>query len=256
MYAAGILEEIASAVRQLLSFAQTSRAEAQRFSNEPELPGFSQDTVLLGNIFQNIRIHNIVTKSDVSDIAQLRTRIFYDLWDPDSDLRRLLHRYIVPFRELIMAALETANGVLSFHGYSHVWDRELAKYRAMETECFVLSEPYLLREILRNLFTNVRHSFASWKLGEGRTWAELVSTHLEKIEAPAPPPEATELREHFQLTVISDGSKFGRIDSQDTFSRHRREIISWGGSLEIRGKGEERGTVATLILLARKAPRD
>ncbi len=256
VYTAGILEEIASAVRQLLFFAQTSRAEAQQFSNEPELPGFSQDTVLLGNIFQNIRINNIVAKSDFSTIVRLRTRIFYALWEPGSYLRTLLHRYIVPFRELIVAALENANQVLTVHGYSNVWDRELAKYRAMETECFVLCEPHLLRETLRNLFTNARHSFAGWVLAEGESWADLVSTDLEKIEASAPPPEETELRDYSRLTVISDCGTFGGFSSQDTLRQHRRDILSYGGSLEIGKKSEERGTVAILTLLARNAPRD
>jgi orotate phosphoribosyltransferase len=252
-YTAGILEEIAEAVRQMTVFAPTSKENGGRYASEPRLPGFSEDVKRLGDLFQKIRVENQVSLQEIQELTQLRNQIAFDLWDPASHLRQMLLRYIVPLREVVDGALITANTTLRDLGFGEVWEEQRKKLSAWPHEWKVLMERHLLREVLRNIFSNVRHAFAGSPLEGGTTYADRVRLDIAKVKRPAPDLK-TEERDYFELTVVSFGEGFGAIREDATFSLHQREVTNFASQLEISPLPSQRGTIVKLTLMMRQGP--
>jgi len=252
-YTAGILEEIAEAVRQMMVFTPASRENGGRYAAEPGLPGFTEDVKRLGDVFQKIRVDNQVSKLDLQELTRLRNRIAYDFWDPNSHLRQHLFRYIVPLREWTDNALESANETLRSLGFGEVWNVERKKLEAWPLGWKVLMDRHLLREVLRNIFSNVRHAFDGYQLASEETYADLVRLEIAKVKRPAPDLKSEE-RDYFELTVVSRGSGFHALREDTTFELHQREVANFAGRLHIQPFADQQGAEVTLTLLSRPEP--
>ena len=247
-------EEIADAVRQLLVFTPASREDGERFAAEPGLPGLAEDVKRVGDLFQSIRTSNQVSKADLQELLELRTRIAFDLWDRNSYLRLLLLRYMVPLREWVDVALGYANERLRALGFGEVWQPARDRVKQWPLEWKVLIEPQLLREVLRNVFSNVRHSFDGYQLAASESHADLVGLEVKKLKRRVPGARAEE-RLFFQLVVTSRGKGFRGVREDATFEGHQREVESFGGDLQIAALPNNLGAAVTMTLLERQQPQ-
>jgi orotate phosphoribosyltransferase len=256
IYTTGILEQLSIAIRQMFFFTQASKSQIERFASGPDDPGFAADVIALGDLLQNIRIVNSVSKREMEKITELQVAIFHDLWEESSPLRKALLRYIVHFQTAIEEAMESANKMLQKLHFDDVWRGELEKVRNSKHIYYVLVDPFLLGEVLKNIFSNVRHNFEEYILTSKEKYSDLVVAKIEKLK---PDEVITSLDsedvEYIQLTVLSGGNPFRSQKDGTTISQHKLEIERFGGSLEVDPLNEQSGTVVKLRLLARQLPK-
>ncbi len=171
----GLLEQLADFARTLFEFTPFPAEDAKRYLAGGDSPGLTADVFKLANLFQRIRIDNRFSMQDVTAMQTLRNQIFTQLWDPTRPLQRVLKSYEVDLREAILEAMVYAKKAFQERGakYKKCWDaeihrigKEVSKMRLSPqngTKVGVLCDPTLLRETLRNVCLNVKHSFLDYK---------------------------------------------------------------------------------------------
>ena len=254
LYSVGVLEDIASAIRHMFEFAQARPADVKRYITRPDDPGFAADIFKLGDLFQRIQDKQTVSQTELEIITGVKGRIGQDLWDNTSHLRHVLVRYIVPFRDLIVEKMRWANNQLKLYDrkYGEVWSQQIDAFSTHDEDVYVLVDPFLLSEVVKNIFYNVRHSVFRYGRNTA-TYPELVDVQLR--------PEAGEgEEEYWKLTVITKGHPLKISKQGTTLEQQNLELVRYGGSLSIRsleskqGNFSETGTIVDLRLIKRRKP--
>jgi hypothetical protein len=267
IYVAGQLQTMSDTATRLLFFAAPSdpanaRANnvstARYFTAQPPDAGFAHDVSQLGDILQKIRGDKRVSVDEYTRLGQLKTRILDALWGERSALRVALVRYITPLEPTITAALEAAMGVFAGQRYEKAWKHEWEQFAAVEAKdahC-VLIDPLLLKEILKNVFTNVRYNLAEYDKPKGVRYAHLVQIQIS-AGTPITIGGAAEQLPRLRVVVVTKGKKF-RVEefeskTHSTFRQHQDEVAKIGGELHIRSyqDKEHKGTQVELILIDR-----
>jgi hypothetical protein len=266
IYTTGVVQDIAESAAQLFNVTPTSRAVLARYTATGDQDGFAKDITRLGDLLQRIRTSGLVSPVELSDIAELRQKIFDDLWGVFSPLRIELFRYVVDLRFALQESLQWANAMLNRIGLPDVWARYLDNEQALnqsgerpagrvEESCKVLVDPQLVKEVLRNILYNVRHSLRGSQPPAGSSYCDMVSLKLAKEKRPCPPPELGDM-EFVVLRVTSggltpDGMALGRASEGSTFAQHRLELAEFGGALTLRPLDSGAGAVVELALISR-----
>lgn len=182
-------------------------------------------------------------------------------------------RYVVPIRPHIDEAMDAANTRLERAKMPNVWlspapslmPRLIVDETTQDTvyadhSWDVLVDPQLLKEVLKNVFYNVRYTL--------RTADGAILDHPEQrararlsIErAPAPEPEGG-MMDYVFLRVISDGvtpteHELRRARDSSTLAQQAIDIAEFGGELRLDALPDAPGAVVSLRLMTRRAPSD
>lgn len=257
IYIAGQLQTIAEAVDRLFFFGKTSREQARRFMAPPDEPGFAADVARFGDMLQTIRGEKWVSIGQIEELTGLREQILHDLWDEGALLRKALRRYVVPLESMMAEAMRVARRSFRGKDYENVWDHQIIRFER-ESEAnpnYVLIDPLDLKEVLKNIFTNVRYNFEKVR-GPAKGFARLIKLHV--LPGPVAPDDQTaETCRMVSLRLVSKGRRYNperarrKVDS--TFEQHKQVVNKYGGDLRIglyTGK-KWKGTQVELQLISR-----
>ncbi|MDX1967002.1 MAG: hypothetical protein SFV23_07520 [Planctomycetaceae bacterium] len=256
VFTCGLLEQLARAAQGLFDVTPFPAEEARRFLAPSSEPGFFRDVLELGDRLQAIRIGNMASTEDVEVFRRLRLRVLLDLWDESLPLQRALRHFVVPLRETLVQAMTQA--AKSFaernHPWQHAFERCLPSLQGEVREWRVLVDHQLLREVLRNLCTNVRHTFSDLVTPDASVAARVEWQFREFDEV-----SENEDRIHFvefefrSIGRSFDAELFEKYRGSLTLSQHIFDIRRFGGSLTITaGAGGGRsGCTVVLRLVAR-----
>jgi len=266
IYTTGLLQDIAGSASELFFVTPTTRSQLARYTASLDEPGFAHDIVRLGDLLQQIRMDARVSELQLEEILNLRRKIFEDLWDEFSLLRREIARYVVPLPAAIEEAAIWANKMLERIGFADVWTFESrrlddsqtardAASRRDEPTWYVLVDPQLLKQVLRNIFYNARHNFRGYKLLGGKSWADLASLRI-KIEPRLAIPDTAGSPDYMVIRAKSVGvppssAALEKAAEDSTFGQHRLQIKEFGGSLSLGPAENEEGAIVELALLSR-----
>jgi hypothetical protein len=159
----------------------------------------------------------------------------------------------------MVTAMEVAKKLAREKRYRGVWDEQLEQFRAVPPERwhYTLIEPLLLREVLKNIFTNVRYSLRGVSKPD-RGFAQLIELGVTLAEQPPAADEVSEERRVLVvLRLVSKGNKYtpggGRPAGETTLDQHRRGVAKYGGELSVEPYiGRNRvGTAVELRLISR-----
>ena len=179
IYTVGVLQDIYRAVNQLFSFTPAVTADVQRYSTDAPTPGPPAQVQQLGDLLEQVRTSSSISQSERTSIVTLRKDIFDDLWDEKLPLRRALADYNIPLRDRLEDTLEWADFALRRYRYAGVWASELARLDQVDPKWHVLIDRDLLKEMLRNVFFNVRHNFHRLRGRQGKPHADLVKLSVQ-----------------------------------------------------------------------------
>lgn len=126
---------------------------------------FEEDVKAMASILLKVRQNNAFGTGDVYEFSERLDRIDGDLWNyTGSQLLRSLCHFIQPLDSKIREALkDAAQTVKAYNNAELLRSVENAVFEGFipDASYFVLCEPALLSEMLRNIFTNIRHAASS-----------------------------------------------------------------------------------------------
>lgn len=243
--AAALLEGIAAAVRQLFGFHPLASPSSQRYMGEEF--GFSQEVERVRELLQHIRTEQEVAWSDSNQLQRLFGRLSEDLTLERSELVQALLWYIVPFKALFTQVLKAVDEELGAH-YGKLWEPSMSRLSEVP-DVHVLGEPPMVRQILRNLLSNVRHVYPKGGLRRGQA----VPAWNCRVEEATDPEDATEILEYLVLTVSTPeaGSRLRSLPDGTTLDADSRSLAAYAGSLAVLENPPRGSNVFELRLLLR-----
>lgn len=168
-------------------------------------------------------------------------------------------------RGVLLEEMDQANRSLEVHGFRNVWTKEITALQQWNTVFPALIDALLLRDVLRNLLRNVRHTFTDTPYQEGIPWADRVKVRLEIVDLSAghigayasDDEDQPEADKFVRLTIESFGNPFNpplQRDAPSTLAQQRQKVENLGGSLEVAPIDNEEGSGvrATLMLHTRR----
>lgn len=194
----GLLEQIAQAAIDMFGFTPAERDQVSRFADAHDQDSFLQDVQHLGRSIRAIRNENTISAAAFTAIGARIQRIDQDLFTVSSPLRQSLERYRVSLVDAVVEAMAYARNRFSStlrdkpegkrlsKRYHQIFDSQFEKWKRLKetTESehpFVLVDPFLLRETLRNIFTNVRHTVGGLRL-KPEEYPQLLKVTWEPFE--------------------------------------------------------------------------
>jgi hypothetical protein len=157
------LHTIASNVRQLFFFTPTVQTQQERYTNSISQPGFARDIDRIIRKLNDLRFRRTFSKTDLDKVKELDTKLRSDFFDQDSHLRVVLNSYIMNLEDLVKTVLLEMNPQLKIERFKDVlmpaYGEIEASSKPENSKWPVLGEHHLIRELLKNLFSNLRHSF-------------------------------------------------------------------------------------------------
>jgi hypoxanthine-guanine phosphoribosyltransferase len=260
----GLLEQVANASADMFGFTPAERDHVARFAELYGEDSFLADVQRLGTLLRSIRNDNSLSVAEFRSIGSTITRFQEDLFGERSPLRDSLRRYLVPLREAVIEAMQYARdrfartlrkkreGKKVFKRYRHVFDRELERWKQLgEGDCpLVLVDPFLLRETLRNVCTNVRHTVEGLKLKSGR-YPDLLDVSWEAFERLIDDDPTMLVR----LSIRCRGREpreTSSFSARGTFHEQMLALEKYGAKLVLRPlPSPERGTLTEIELIRR-----
>lgn len=253
IYSIGLLEDIVDSIRGFLVFTRCDWSKAQDFAAERGSPGLAETLWVLGDLLQSMRMDKQLSWTQYGRVLDYRSDILERIWDPESYLRQLLLSYISPLHKTIVEAMESAEEELGPQ-FKEVWMPEIKRRREKmdpQEEVYVLFWKSALFEVLKNLFTNVRHSLLhnsekpsvmdDVALTVG--WTEGDQSH-----------DSGGTDGFWTIQVDSFGKPLNVLPLSCTLRDQGTEVREMGGELEISKihQSDKQGARATLILRSRK----
>lgn len=157
------LHMICQATRQLFYFTPTLPEHQERYTALVGQDGFASDCDELIRALHDVRQRRRFSETDRERLQRIVTKLRSDFFDPSSHLRLTLQSYIMRLDEILEQALVHANEELNKEGFQNLFEPRLDELRldSKTGKCDwpVLCDRHLLRESLRNLMFNLRHSF-------------------------------------------------------------------------------------------------
>ena len=245
IHASATLEGVADALAKLFSFHTGAGTDAARYVagiNSPT-PGFRKEVYDARRLLQKIRDDRAVTQAQLDKLNKLLQKIEGDLTVSDSVVLQALKWYIVPLQEKLKSAMAHADVYLEGNGLPPFWRDEALKLTGAN---YVLIEPTLLKDVLWNLFTNVRHGLdPNIPIGQQIQW----SLTEESIVAPAPDSGKLDV---VRLEIVTPLGKAGAsILSDATIHRQQLAVGLYRGSLNFEEDHGKNRFLTTLTLLLR-----
>lgn len=240
-YASALLEGVGEAASQLFRFHPISQEKAEHYLVESDRPGFRADAKELRLLLQGIRNRRAVSWSEVNRLGVLREKVEKALTSPTSVLICSLLWYMVPLVRRIETAMEKADAYLGTEVWGPHRDK-VSHYREGE----VLIDPILLKEVLENMMTNVRHGFGP--LPAGQLTSQLVD--CEYVEPDGATAVNPDVLQYVCFRVFSPTSEHHDVGGT-TFESQRYSVMQFGGSLEMRDVEDH--TITELKLISRRA---
>jgi len=225
--AAALLEGIASAVRQLFGFHPLINPATQKFMGDDF--GFSSEVHRMREVFQHIRTEQEVSWKDNNQLQHYFGQISQDLTLENSEVIKALLWYIVPFKTLFAQVLSAVDEELGAH-YGKVWEASMSGLTPLADD-YVLCEPPLLQQVLRNLLLNAKHVYpkgGQWRAMRAPSWCVAKDTVSD-------PEDATETLEYLVFTVSTPeaGQPLRRVPEGTTLEDHARSIAAYHGVLSV-----------------------
>jgi hypoxanthine-guanine phosphoribosyltransferase len=254
IHSVGIVEQIAEQAAFLFRFTPTTANIAVRYTEADKPKTMTGDLRCMRNLLLDIRRLNSVSGRNLADLTQYRNRIIDDLYDKDPLLVKTSKRYIVSIADSLSEATEYASELLRKYRYGNAWSR-VKKRLKTDDACrrFVLVERGLLREILRNIATNIRHTFKGLKLSEDE-YSDRISFSIDTEEQSS----QSDLPVFIVLRIECHGNVFDEQVFNDrlpgsTWQIHQSRVSQFGGELSLAALESKDGTLTTLKLLSRDA---
>jgi signal transduction histidine kinase/hypoxanthine-guanine phosphoribosyltransferase len=253
----GIIEQIAEESSFLFRFTPMAPNVAERYTNALLPNGFHSQIRRTRDLLLRIRRFNAVSKSEVSVISDARGKILEHLFDNDSLLRRTVKRYIVPLQSTLIESLNYAQDLFQAKKknlrYRNIWNRILEELRGNVDQIdYVLIDPGLLREVLRNVATNVRYTVKHLD-NEPESYQDLVKLKITRSQS------KDDLGEEGELIVLELDCKGNTFDAEkyqdrlpgSTWEQHQYRVAQFGGMLSLDSLMKSPGTRLRLQLIAR-----
>ena len=252
------LKEIAQAAHHLAGYPSHEVSEALKlqFGNENTEGSFEQATV--APLIHWIQAHEENPPTLIEALEEYGALIFdvkEAVFDPTCPLRKALLHFRVPLESVVEDALISVNARLEKEGFGEVWSAELYRLQGRQGDpTYVLCEPHLLLEVLRNIFSNVRYAV------EGPSEEPLhkkvrleISTRAERL----PEPEGGQ-HDYVVLVVETEGISYSsrtsdRLTDGGTVLSHQARVREFGGSLTISDGIDGKGSRAELKLISRQS---
>jgi len=244
IHASGSLEGVGDALAKLFSFHATSTSEAPRYlaGLKSRAGGLRKDVHELRRLLQVIRNRREVTNIQRNQLDSLMQDFESEFTLSDSAVLKALKWYIVPFQEKLRSAMEQADIYFRHRQLPVYWERQLSKLRGND---YVLCDPNLLKDVLWNLCTNIRHGWSEGAEPRGK-----VEWILEdSLELPAPGPDAG--RVEAMRLVVESPLRGQEIEPSRTLPRQQVEISQFGGQLEASANNPKKRFTARITLLKR-----
>ena len=240
MYVAGKLQEIAEASLRLFDFTSISHDEAGRFKVEPDGSDFSRDVRRLGDILERTRIENAISYQELVEAEEINDRLSNDLWDRlTSPLYAVLKGYVAPLSKLLLQALREVNIQLQAEGFTGLYNRQIQVWESRQDENWaVLIERPLLREILRNMLSNVRHGLKLRKKREGALPEDLPSLVEIDLEEVITSDNEVDKARYIRLTIRSWGPYLPPAVDEETTTKHHEQLVAEYGGKDQRPGGD------------------
>lgn len=242
---AGLLEEIAIVAQHLFSFTPALKSASDRFTNGPRT--FMMDIKQLGDILVGMRNNHEVTEADIAKATKIMDRISKDLWGETSKLQEALTYYVVSLHKKLKEAVSKANEDLIRYGISDIWKEKIPNH---EEELFVLCDPFLLTEVIRNLLNNVRHTIKETEDYDEAQFSKSISMDIREEAKAAPEPETGVLKAVTLEIRMPNKNGISKISPGATTKHHQAELQEFDG--EIKFEHVEGELCVQLILLHRE----
>jgi hypothetical protein len=257
--AAITVSEIAQEAHHFAMYPSQLVADGLRplFGNPNAADSFQQQVVVpLLAFFQDNKGKLPATDADFGRYAGLIWQVKNHIVEPTSPFFNILLSFCIPLRELLIDVLIEVDAKLAQVHFHDVWANVIREQQSqLEKEVYVLCDPYLLREILRNLCMNVRYNLSGPLISE--QLGSHVRINISVITERLPEPEAVQ-QEFVIITIEADGKSYSstigtrpRTD-YTTLQNHIDRIPEFGGSLKV-GDGEKgHGSCAELKVISRQ----
>jgi len=218
--ATAALEGVADAANRLFEFHPEPDNDAKRFYGGALDSEFAQDVSNLHGLLRDVRsrrAHSMIEWQHVNDLTRVLRQ---DLTGTDSPLIKALVYYLVDVREVLLAVAPRADDRLRQEGKPQGWTNLVE--RTVAAPIRVLGHPIEIRELISNLFTNVRHSLARG----GKFSVDLRILREEARPESADPDDA----DHVVVRINLPVQPF-QIPADSTLARQRQQIEQYGGGL-------------------------
>ena len=244
IHASGSLEGVTEALAKLFSFHAAGAKEAPRYlaGLKSRSGGLRKDVHELRHILQTVRNRREVTNIQRVELRRLMQDLESEFTLSDSAVLQALKWYVVPFQEKMRSAMEQADIYFRNRHLPAYWERQLDHLNGND---YVLCDPNLLKDVLWNMCTNIRHGWTEGAEPKGKVeWF-----FEENVEVPAPDPD-TGIVEAMRLVIASPLSR-REMEPSRTLPRQQKEISQFGGQLDASAERRAKRFTAALTLLKR-----
>ena len=222
VHAAGALEEIAKSVSRFFVFHPVkSNKSIERFISGTKPAPFQNEIAQIQELLGDIRARKAVSRNQVESLKFALRSLRMNLINPQSYLVEALRRYSVPLLQRLKEQMQKADVFLIGKKLPPVWAKEAKNLLNVE-EKNVLIEPTLLKEVLFNLCTNIRHS-----TDDG--FGQKVSIEIKTERGATTFPENNPLN-YVVIRFRNSGNHQPNIENS-TLGQQKLEIEQYGGSL-------------------------
>ena len=228
-HAVGLLDTVAESVRRVFQFSSSASVEdIHRFVEVENRGSLFSDIQKVRALTKNIRETSSVSRHEISEIAGKFSSIQQDLFDPRSPAIRLISSYVVELSDTVSSAFFSFSNSTD---YGACWDlADFHKFIEENNGVYVLAYRSALQELVRNIFSNVRHSFnldeARHQIGVNKLSAFLRRGEMEEDE----PTFYYALR--FAIKCENPALTKSRVLSHETtLARQISELQSFGGKV-------------------------
>jgi hypothetical protein len=261
----GVLEQIAEACRRLFSFSPVAPDRAGRFAVKNGHSEFEKTVSRMAKTVERARRENRISAAEMEKLVEDASQVQRDIWEEQaspleervSPVMDVLSWYVVPLYDTIVSSMTSAELALSKYG--QVWSNEIRRFTLLQNteEIYVLADSSKLKELLRNLFLNARHSLAE-TLGD--SFCQYVRCLVGLMDDKSEKNDDTDIGEakYISVRIETEGLPYTPAPSRlgpSTLDRQRKEVEEFGGELKIDllkvENSDRTGTVAYIKLISR-----
>lgn len=228
--AVALLKLVGDAAAELYQWYRLAASdEAKRFLEKAEGNGFRGDIETIRTSLSRIRKEEALLDSDVRVLEKAYEHVAkeMDTKGDSSSLRSAIDYYLPELSEWVATEMRSADEFLA-REYGVVWGESAAEFEpegCRSEMCRVVCDPLLLKEVLWNIFTNVRHGLVKGASDN----AERVGLAISYA-----PPEQSRVTIEVRSPLVAGANS---PESGHTWHRHAGEIELYGGSLKFLTEG-------------------
>ena len=256
------LREIAKVAQRLSNYPSHLVSELlnDRFHNTQNPHSFLLTVARLANWLRS-RESGPPRQAELEEYEKLVQEVKNTIFEPRCALRKALLHFVVPLIGMLLEVLYEANATAANTEFADLWSSEILKLQERchrpELDLLVLMDPPLLKQVLRNMLSNVRHSLAApdqlpprervridIKTATRHLASEIDEQEVIILIVEAEGYAVSEVRERQRLAKHTLNST--TLDDQDA------RVREFGGALALHDRDGGSGSVAELILISRQ----